>query len=136
METSNSLHNSKLIPSGETLIAQTINLFPSEETLIAQPIKLVPPEELCDHPRNFPDKYNRYHKSDADYFCNQKNQYNKKICANCGKMGHEFKSCLDPITSYGVINIKVLDEPVVTDESVPKVDPFWDEYDSMLITEG
>ena len=66
-----------------------------------------------------------------------KYQYNKKICANCGKMGHEFKSCLDPITSYGVINVKVLDdidiepiienksflEPFVTDKFAPKA-PF------------
>jgi len=39
-----------------------------------------------------------------------KHQYNKKICANCGKNGHEFRGCTDPITSYGIINIKITDE--------------------------
>lgn len=36
--------------------------------------------------------------------------YNKKYCANCGKIGHEFKACYDPITSYGVVNIRLLDD--------------------------
>lgn len=31
----------------------------------------------------------------------------KSICTNCGRYGHILKSCRDPITSYGVINIKV-----------------------------
>lgn len=37
--------------------------------------------------------------------------YRKKIlCANCGKIGHEFKYCNEPITSFGIINIKIMDE--------------------------
>ena len=36
--------------------------------------------------------------------------YRKKIlCANCGKLGHEFKLCKEPITSYGIINIDIVD---------------------------
>ncbi|XWV24977.1 NUDIX hydrolase [Tupanvirus deep ocean] len=33
----------------------------------------------------------------------------KIMCANCGKPGHEFKTCNEPITSYGIINIDILD---------------------------
>jgi 8-oxo-dGTP pyrophosphatase MutT (NUDIX family) len=32
----------------------------------------------------------------------------KIICANCGKMGHEFRTCTEPITSYGIINIDII----------------------------
>lgn len=36
------------------------------------------------------------------------NNFRRKIlCANCGKHGHEFKSCIEPITSYGIINIDI-----------------------------
>lgn len=31
------------------------------------------------------------------------------ICSNCGIHGHEFKSCIHPITSYGIINIDIID---------------------------
>jgi 8-oxo-dGTP pyrophosphatase MutT (NUDIX family) len=31
------------------------------------------------------------------------------ICSNCGKQGHELRMCNDPITSYGIININILD---------------------------
>jgi 8-oxo-dGTP pyrophosphatase MutT (NUDIX family) len=30
-------------------------------------------------------------------------------CINCGNYGHDFKECKDPITSYGIINIDILD---------------------------
>jgi len=37
-------------------------------------------------------------------------KYNKKkICINCGKHDHEFKLCRDPITSFGIVNVKILD---------------------------
>jgi len=37
--------------------------------------------------------------------------YNKNIvCNNCGKFGHTQKSCSDPITSLGIICLKVSDE--------------------------
>lgn len=34
----------------------------------------------------------------------------KNACANCGKIGHEFRLCHEPITSFGVINIKIIDD--------------------------
>ena len=34
----------------------------------------------------------------------------KNLCANCGKIGHEFRHCVDPITSFGIINVKILDD--------------------------
>lgn len=45
----------------------------------------------------------------------------KILCANCGKMGHEFKYCNDPPTSFGVINIKILND---TNESLIICDKF------------
>lgn len=33
----------------------------------------------------------------------------KSICTNCGKNGHEYKMCHEPITSYGIVNIDILD---------------------------
>ena len=33
--------------------------------------------------------------------------YYKKICANCGKIGHEYKMCNDPITSLAILNAKI-----------------------------
>lgn len=36
-------------------------------------------------------------------------KYGKKnLCANCGKTGHEYRFCNEPITSFGIINIKFL----------------------------
>lgn len=32
----------------------------------------------------------------------------KILCANCGKMGHEFRTCNEPIISYGIINIDII----------------------------
>lgn len=34
--------------------------------------------------------------------------HKKIICMNCGKNGHEFKTCNEPITSRGIIDIKIL----------------------------
>ena len=34
----------------------------------------------------------------------------KILCANCGRSGHEFKSCNEPITSYGIINIDIIND--------------------------
>lgn len=34
----------------------------------------------------------------------------KNKCSNCGKPGHEFKSCNEPITSYGIINIDIVND--------------------------
>ena len=32
---------------------------------------------------------------------------NRRKCSNCGKSGHENKSCKDPMTSWGIINIEI-----------------------------
>ena len=45
----------------------------------------------------------------------------KNACSNCGKNGHEFKYCSEPITSLGIINIKISDE---TNESLILKDKF------------
>lgn len=41
----------------------------------------------------------------------KKKQGSKKIlfCGNCGKNGHIYKNCTEPITSYGIIDIKIDD---------------------------
>src|SRR6202012_5347638 len=36
------------------------------------------------------------------------NKFKKNIyCGNCGKYGHTYKKCSEPITSLGIVNIKV-----------------------------
>lgn len=45
----------------------------------------------------------------------------KNLCANCGRTGHEFKVCNEPITSYGIINIDILND---TTESLILKDKF------------
>lgn len=40
---------------------------------------------------------------------NDQINYRKKICSNCGRHGHESKTCKDPPTSYGIINIDIMD---------------------------
>lgn len=34
----------------------------------------------------------------------------KSFCANCGKQGHEYRHCHEPITSYGIINICIYND--------------------------
>jgi len=34
------------------------------------------------------------------------------ICINCGKKGHKFKECKNPITSYGIICLNFLDQDI------------------------
>lgn len=42
---------------------------------------------------------------------NHETSHRKKIsCANCGKPGHEFRFCTEPIISFGIINVRILDE--------------------------
>jgi 8-oxo-dGTP pyrophosphatase MutT (NUDIX family) len=36
-------------------------------------------------------------------------QRGQTVCTNCGKPGHHFKQCSDPITSYGIIAFRVKD---------------------------
>lgn len=41
---------------------------------------------------------------------NNNHSRKKNICTNCGKIGHEFKICTEPITSFGIINIKIIND--------------------------
>ena len=38
------------------------------------------------------------------------NRNNRKICCNCGKKGHIYKRCKEPVTSFGIIAFKFLPE--------------------------
>lgn len=55
---------------------------------------------------------------------NKKKKYKKKMksslyCGNCGKHGHMYKNCKDPITSYGVIIILLsTNENIIIDEFI------------------
>lgn len=50
----------------------------------------------------------------------QKKLSTKKVlqCSNCGKIGHLFKNCPDPITSYGIINVNFSN---ITDDDITNV---------------
>jgi ADP-ribose pyrophosphatase YjhB (NUDIX family) len=43
-----------------------------------------------------------------------KNQ-NQIFCTNCGKIGHKYKGCPMPITSYGIIVMNIKDKKIVDD---------------------
>jgi len=43
------------------------------------------------------------------------------MCSNCGKSGHEIRTCNEPITSYGIINIEILEN---TNENLILKDKF------------
>jgi 8-oxo-dGTP pyrophosphatase MutT (NUDIX family) len=50
--------------------------------------------------------------SNMDFDKKNKKKYNVKkniYCGNCGKLGHTFKNCLEPITSYGFIGFNIDD---------------------------
>ena len=48
--------------------------------------------------------------------------YRKRhTCSNCGRAGHEMRSCREPITSWGIINVNILNE---TNESLIIKDKF------------
>jgi 8-oxo-dGTP pyrophosphatase MutT (NUDIX family) len=49
---------------------------------------------------------NNYH-YDKNY--DLKKRKKKIFCSNCGKYGHNFKKCKDPITSIGIVNILLPD---------------------------
>jgi 8-oxo-dGTP pyrophosphatase MutT (NUDIX family) len=37
-------------------------------------------------------------------------QYNRTLhCTNCGQIGHIFRNCLSPVTSYGIIAVRYID---------------------------
>lgn len=39
----------------------------------------------------------------------QKNFSRQNICSNCGSLGHHFKHCIEPVTSYGIIAFHIND---------------------------
>jgi 8-oxo-dGTP pyrophosphatase MutT (NUDIX family) len=39
----------------------------------------------------------------------QKLYTRQNICSNCGTMGHHFKHCIEPVTSYGIIAFRIND---------------------------
>ena len=39
-------------------------------------------------------------------------------CNNCGRRGHVFKSCTEPIISYGII---LIDKPMLPVKELPKI---------------
>ena len=63
--------------------------------------------------------------NDYDEFYHKKCIIRKKkvYCANCGKYGHTYKKCNEPITSLGIITFK-LD----SDISINDIDTFTDKY--------
>jgi len=40
---------------------------------------------------------------------------NQIFCTNCGKLGHKYKGCPMPITSYGIIVMNIKDQKIVDD---------------------
>jgi 8-oxo-dGTP pyrophosphatase MutT (NUDIX family) len=42
----------------------------------------------------------------------------RMYCNNCGRRGHVFKTCLDPIISYGII---LIDKPMLPVKEIPKI---------------
>tara|TARA_B100001248_G_C27385186_1_gene459235 strand:- start:1317 stop:2300 length:984 start_codon:yes stop_codon:yes gene_type:complete len=57
---------------------------------------------------NYTKKNNTYYKNKYLYNFMQ----DKKViyCKNCGKHGHPYKRCKEPITSYGIICVKLIDK--------------------------
>lgn len=51
---------------------------------------------------------------------NENYDKNKKLgyCGNCGKIGHRYKNCREPIISYGIILINLKDTDKLTEEQI------------------
>lgn len=59
---------------------------------------------------------------DSHFFMDPGCEYKKNSaiqCPNCNKFGHEFKKCKEPITSWGIILVKILDEDIKINHSRP-----------------
>jgi 8-oxo-dGTP pyrophosphatase MutT (NUDIX family) len=39
----------------------------------------------------------------------QGGRFSKTVCSNCGKPGHSYRTCLEPVTSYGIIAYRIND---------------------------
>lgn len=46
-------------------------------------------------------------------FLKEKNIFNNSPCDNCGIIGHDYKHCSEPITSWGIILVKIFGEDSV-----------------------
>lgn len=44
----------------------------------------------------------------------------KKTCTNCGKLGHHFRMCTAPITSYGIIAFRINQPTLESAVNIPK----------------
>lgn len=50
-------------------------------------------------------------KNNQNLFISHKKSFkNKYYCKNCGKYGHQYKKCKDPITSYGIICFRLINK--------------------------
>lgn len=50
---------------------------------------------------------------------NSKTLYRNLSCDNCGSNTHDYKSCKEPITSWGIILVKVFDEIMASKQTEP-----------------
>ena len=48
----------------------------------------------------------------------KKDNYSSCLCSNCGKYGHKYKFCTEPITSMGVILVKINDTEKISEEDI------------------
>jgi 8-oxo-dGTP pyrophosphatase MutT (NUDIX family) len=59
------------------------------------------------------------------FLLNKKNLKNKHYCKNCGKYGHQYKKCKDPILSYGIICFRFFDKKsnsIINYNNINKID--------------
>ena len=42
----------------------------------------------------------------------------KILCINCGKLGHQFKSCDEPIISYGIVCFNIESDLNISNKSI------------------
>lgn len=56
---------------------------------------------------------------------NIENKKNTIYCSNCGKLGHLFKICKDPVTSHGIVLVKINDgEYEITNKLIKDYDNY------------
>jgi 8-oxo-dGTP pyrophosphatase MutT (NUDIX family) len=81
------------------------------------------------NPFNMTDTYINYNKknhfgSNPGYNKNQRKkhtQINNKFCGNCGKYGHIYKMCKEPITSLGILTVKIDINPELLKKLIEKI---------------
>lgn len=62
--------------------------------------------------------------------CDSPKRRRKNSCNNCGLLGHSFKACSEPITSYGIIAIKSKNHN--TNDMLSRIDSVFRQYNSNL----